>query len=139
MTKIKYNAEMLKIISLFESVTGAKLKDCFIDDIGTLLFIVDEKDMSKAIGRGGSTFQRLKNLLKRKIKIVEFSPNLEEFISNLIYPIKPKSIEFNDGTLTVSGEDVESRSMLIGRDSRNLKNYKSIIQRYFDVKEMRVM
>jgi len=139
MTKIKYNAEMLKVISLFESVTRAKLKDCFIDDLGILVFIVDENDMSRAIGKGGATVRRIKDMLKRKIKIVEFSPNLEEFVSNLIYPMKPKGIEFNEGTLTITGEDVESRSMLIGRDSRNLKNYKAIIQRYFDVKEMRVM
>jgi N utilization substance protein A len=139
MTKIKYTAEMLKVIALFESVTKAKLKDCFIDDLGILVFVVDERDMSKAIGKGGATVRRIKDMLKRKIKIVEFSPNLEEFASNLIYPIKPKSIELSDGTLTVAGEDIESRSMLIGRDSRNLKNYKAILQRYFDVKEMRIM
>ena len=139
MTRIKYNAEMLKVIALFESVTGAKLKDCFIDDLEILVFIVEEKDMSKAIGKGGSTFQRLRQLLKRKIKIVEFSPNLEEFVAGLIYPVKPKSIELSDGTLTVAGEDIESRSMLIGRDSRNLKNYRAIIQRYFDIKEMKVI
>lgn len=139
MTRIKYDAKLLKLMPLFESITRAKLKDCFIDDLGLLIFVVNEKDMPNAIGKGGKNVRKLIAIFKRKIKIVEFSPTLEEFIANLIYPIKPKNIEFTDGIATIAGEDVQSRAMLIGRDSRKIKNYKAIIQRYFDIKELKVV
>ena len=39
-----------------------------------LIFIVDEGQMAKAIGKHGANVKRLSNMLKRDLKIVEFNP-----------------------------------------------------------------
>ncbi|MBI4149456.1 hypothetical protein HY491_03335 [Candidatus Woesearchaeota archaeon] len=39
----------------------------------------------------------------------------------------------------ITSPDIQTKSLLIGRDSRNLKNYEAIVKRYFDVEGMRVM
>ena len=59
----------MRYISLFESLTGAKVKDCIVNDI--VIFIVHENEMGKAIGKQGSNIKRIENILKKKIKLVE--------------------------------------------------------------------
>ena len=53
MSRIKYDSELIKLMTLFESMTGAKVKDCISDE--KLTFIIEEGDMGKAIGRNGAT------------------------------------------------------------------------------------
>lgn len=131
--------ETLKLMTFFESSTGAKLKDCFTDHLGILTFVVQE-GIGKAIGKGGVTFRNLESRLKRKIKIVAYSEDLKQFVVNLLLPLKARNLDYNEETkiLTITPE-AESRGYMIGRAAQNLRNYESIVQRYFDVKEIKVL
>ena len=136
MVKIKYDANLMQYISLFESLTGAKVKDCIVN--GTIFFIVHENEMGKAIGKQGLNIKRVENTLKKKIRLVEFNDNVLQFVGNLIYPIKPKEIKEEDGIITIYGNDTKSKGLLIGRDRHNLNQINDIVKRYFDVKEVKV-
>ena len=46
-----YNKEEINHINLFEKITKARVKDCFLNDI--IVFIVEEGDLGKAIGKKG--------------------------------------------------------------------------------------
>ncbi len=135
--KIKYSPELIKLRSLFESVTRANVKDCFHDRNGQLVFVVDEGEMPKAIGRNGSSAKRIEAMLKRKIKIVEYAPAVGEFVANLILPLKAE-ISAEDDILLITPPDPKTKGMLIGRGGENLRNLESIAQRHFKVKEIKV-
>ena len=135
--KIKYDVQLMKLMSFFESQTHSTLKDCFIDKNSVLTFIVED-DMGKAIGKNGVTAKKLGSMLKRKIKIVAFSDNLEEFVRNLLQPLKVRNIETQDGVVTVTAEP-ESRGYIIGRAGSNLRSYEATLNRYFDIKEIKVV
>lgn len=137
--KIKYDNTLLKLMSFFETITKAKLKDCFVDQNSMLVFVVEPAQYGLAVGRAGSSVKRLEAVLKRKIKIVEFSGDMVSFITSLIQPSKAKDIKFEDGVVTITPESSESRGYLIGRAGKNLRNYESIIRRYFPIKELRVV
>ncbi len=139
MTRIKFDTDTLKLMAFFESATGAKLKDCFTDSLGTMTFVIEE-GIAKAIGKSGSTFKKLEVQLKRKIKVVAYSEDVQEFIANIIMPLKATQITFNpdDKTITISAE-TESRGYIIGRAASSLRNYESIVQRYFEIKEIKVL
>lgn len=139
MQRIVYNMELMKYMNFFENVTGAKVKDCFIGNNDMLVFVVEQGEVGKAIGRAGSNIHRLEGNFKRKIKIVEFNPEITEFAKNLIMPIRAEGIEMRERTLFIKGEDAKVRGMLIGRESQNLKNYEEIIQRYFDIEKIKVI
>ena len=125
-------------MSMFESITRAKLKDCVIDSNSMLIFIVEENEMGRAIGKGGQNVRRLERMLNRKIKIVEFNSQAIQFVQNLIYPLTPKEIKEEDGNIIIIGKDTKTKGLLIGRDSRNLKNYNSIVKRFIDIDELKV-
>ena len=57
-------------MDLFEKVTGTTVRDLIVDRTSALVFVVEQHEAGRAIGRGGSTLRRLQELLKRKIKIV---------------------------------------------------------------------
>ncbi len=138
MMKIKYDAQLIKLMSFFESATHARLRDCLIDGNGVLTFVVAD-NIGLAIGKNGATAKRLESSLKRKLKIVAFSEDLEQFIRNLIAPLKIRGIERKEDKTVVITPEPESRGYIIGRAASSLRNYESIVKRYFDVKELRVV
>ena len=139
MTRIKYDIVLIKCISLFETLTQAKVKDCFIDDRGILTFIVSEHEIGKAIGRGGEMVRRLERSLNRKIKIVEFNPDLLQFVRNLIYPLQARHIEQVDSVVQIEPKDMITRGHLIGRAAVNLRNYVKITKRMFPIEEIKIV
>ena len=137
MSRVKYNSEMIKLMMLFESMSGAKVKDCISND--KVLFIVGENDMGKAIGKNGANIKKFENKLKKKVKLAEFSSDAAQFVRNLAYPAEISDVKNENGTITIHGKDANSRAMLIGRERQNLNHMTEIVRRYFDVKEIRVV
>src|SRR3989338_6086380 len=128
MQRIRYDNALIKLMSFFESATKAKLKDCFVDQNGLLVFVVEPAQFGLAVGRNGSNVKRVEAAIKKKIKIVEFSDDIASFVASLIQPLKAKSMEFAGGVLTIEPEP-SSRGYIIGRAGKNLRNYVSIIRR----------
>jgi len=135
--RIRYDSELIKLITLFESMTGAGVKDCIADD--NLIFIVEENEMGKAIGRGGVNIKKLESALKKRIKVVEFSSDVLQFVRNLVYPAEVAEIKNEGNTITINGKDSNTRAMIIGRNHQNLKQLNDIAKRYFDVKEIKII
>ena len=124
-------------MTLFESMTGAKVKDCVSDD--KLVFIIEENEMGKAIGKNGANIKRIEKALKRKIKLAEFSNDVAQFIRNMTYPAEITEIKKEDDGIIIQGKDVNSKAMLIGRERQNLNHLKDIVRRYFNIKEIKVV
>jgi N utilization substance protein A len=137
--KIKYDINLMKYISLFETITGAKVKDCFTDDFGQLFFIVYEGEIGKAVGKRGINIKKIEGVLKKKFRVVEFSDDLIKFVKSLVYPLQLKTVEEIDGVLQIKDLDTKTKALLIGRNAINIKNYEGIIKRYFDIVGIKVI
>ena len=137
--KTSFNSDTIRLMSLFEKITKAHLKDCFSDQNDLLLFVVNQGDLWKAVGKKAANVKKLEGLLNRKIKIVGFDSDMKGFINNLIFPLKIKNIIREEDVLTLEPEDTKTRGLLIGRNAKNLRNYEEIIKKYFtDIKELKV-
>ena len=136
MARIKYSSDLMKYISLFESVTGAKVRDCIVNE--DVIFVVHENEMGRAIGKQGSNIKRIEGILKKKIRLLESSNDVSQFVQNLIYPIRAKEIKEEDGLVTIYGNDTKTRGMLIGRDKHKINSINDIVKRYFKIKEVKV-
>lgn len=134
MTKITYDINLMKFISLFENITRAKVKDCISGD--PLVFVVEPGEIGKAIGKKGSNIRRIEGLLRKRIKVVEFNEDEVIFVKNLISPLKPAEITKEDNIIVIKDPNTQTKAKIIGRDSKNLSNYKGIVSRYFPVKDI---
>ncbi|HHE36880.1 MAG TPA: NusA-like transcription termination signal-binding factor [Candidatus Woesearchaeota archaeon] len=136
--KITFNTEMLKFMNLFETLTHAKLKDCFFDR-EKLVFLVEPGEMGKALGRNKANIMKLEKMLKRKIKIVEFSPNRLQFITNYLAPLRIIDIKEEGDLVIITGPDTKTKGLIIGIKAQNLRNLEKIVSKYFKIEEIRVV
>jgi len=114
-----YSGEDIKIIQLFEALTGAEVVDFYRNN--QLVFIVREGHMGLALGRNKKNIQRLREVYKQRIKIVESSNDLKRFIKQLLFPIKPLEVKIEEETIIIKAASSQDKAMIIGREKKNLK------------------
>jgi N utilization substance protein A len=135
--KIVYNIDAMKFMSLFETITRAKIKDCIIKET-LVLFIVQPHEVGKAVGPKGANVKKLEQILKKRVKIVEFASEPVNFIKNLVHPLQVTEIIEDEGVYTMTPTDLKTRGLLIGRNAAHLRSYEEIIKRFFPIKELKV-
>ncbi|MBU2560819.1 MAG: NusA-like transcription termination signal-binding factor [Nanoarchaeota archaeon] len=139
-TKIVYDEDTLKKMTLFESITRADLKDFFDDPVqDRLVFIVVPGSLWRALGKGSVNVKKLEKAFGRKIKIVEYNEDLVTFIKNMAHPLKIHDVTEEDGIVTIRHDDLQTKGLLIGKNARNLRNMEKNVRRYFEVKEIKVV
>ena len=79
--KIKFDIDLMKFISIFDKITKVHAKDCFKQG-EKLVFIVKKGKAGMPVGKKGMNIKTLEKILKKKIKIVEHSEDLIEFVKN---------------------------------------------------------
>lgn len=129
---ITLNQEIIGYINLFEKITGASVKDCFLDE-GKITFVVNTGNMGLAIGKGGKNIKHASSVLNKPVNVIEFNIDPKEFLMNLLYPIKPKEIKMQDATLLIVANDTKDKGRIYGRERTNLKRMQEIISKYFPV------
>ena len=135
MAKIKYNIELMKFISVVESLTGAQVKDCIPNE--PLLFIIHENQMGKAIGKRGANLKKVESVLKKKVQFIEYKDDLATFVKSYLSPITV-DVEVAAETMIIHAKDAKTRGKVFGRDKKNLEQLKDIVTRFYDVTEVKV-
>jgi len=136
--KIVLDMQAMQTIALFEQLTGAHIKDCVPSEEQTI-FIVHEGEMGKAIGKGGQNVRNLEYKLKKRVKVVEFHTDILQFVKNLVSPLELREAKLEGVILFLSAKDLKTRGLLIGRGASNLRLFEAIVQRYFPIKEIKVI
>jgi N utilization substance protein A len=135
---VTFDTETIQMITFFENLTGAPVKDCLINDgKSTIYFLIDEGKAGIAIGKNGSSIKRAENMINKKIKIFEYSKDLVTFVKNLIPQAENVKIK-NEGDKAVVEINVskKDKAMVIGRDRKNLKLFKELLQRSHQVSDL---
>lgn len=135
MTKILYDMETMKFSTYFESLTRAKLKDCFKEG-NSLIFVVMPGEMAKAIGKQGANVKKISQKLKKPVKVIEFNENIVKFIEKAIYPVKNVEIEENEDKVIIKCPDTKTKGLVYGRDRERLKNLLFLVKRYFKIEDI---
>lgn len=84
---------------------------------------------------GKRLLQKAQEHFGMKIRLVEFNDNPQRFIQNFIYPLKVEEIsEAENDEIIIKDSDRKTKSLLIGRNARNLNVLNMAIGRYFNKK-----
>ena len=110
---MRLNLQSIQQINLFENVTGAKVKDCINDE--ELIFIIEEGNIKRALGKDNANIKKLESLLKKNIKLIAYSRDVIKFVTNLIYPIKPDNIDLKDDVIYITINDAKLKGRVYGR------------------------
>jgi N utilization substance protein A len=131
---VRLSAESIRFLTLFESITGASVKDCVVQD-DKVVFVVKKGDMGTAIGKGGINIERAKELIGKKIEVVEYSDDPVEFIVNIFKPINitVKLLDKGDKKYAVITVNPQMKGLVIGKGGKNINKAKELAKRHHDI------
>jgi NusA family KH domain protein, archaeal len=129
--------EELRYISILQDLTGAMVYRALEDDNDNrIIYLVDRNDVGKAIGRDGRNVKMLSKMLNKNIEIVEYANDIDNMVRNLLPGVTVLKVEVTerDGlkTVYVKVKDDE-KGKAIGRDGRNVKRARLVLNRLFNV------
>lgn len=132
MNRLKLDQGDLALSSLMERITHARVKDCF-KDTEVIYFVVAPGEMGKAVGKNGSNIRKVQEELGKRIKVIEFKDNAVDFLRSIIYPLMVESVTEEAGLLLIKDSNKKTKSLLIGRESRNLLLINRAVKRFYNV------
>ncbi len=134
---VKLSAESIRYLTLFENLTGASVKDCLVYD-DKVVFVVKRGDMGIAIGKGGINVERAKELIGKKIEIIEHSDDPAEFIANIFKPIKVNVRLMERGGKKIAQISVspDLKGIVIGKGGKNINKAKELARRHHDIEDI---
>ncbi len=135
---IKYTQEEIQLINHFEKETRTTVKDCIITP-ENITFIVKKGEIGQAVGKNGSIIKKIKQKIGKEINVYEHSDKPEEFIKNLLFPVKIKNTEIQNNTATVKVEK-QDKKRAIGKEGKKIKKVKEIIKRHYpNITEIKII
>jgi transcription termination/antitermination protein NusA len=135
---VKLSTNEIRYIALFESMTGAMVKDCLVDDEnGKLTFLVKKGDMGLAIGKRGSTVAKVQKTVDKGVEVIEHSDDPVEFITNLMAPAKIRSIRIlqkeNGEKIATLETDSKNKRTAIGKAGQNIEKARLLAKRQHNI------
>jgi len=132
MSRLKLDQDDLALSSLMERITRAHVKDCF-KDTEVIYFVVAPGEIGKAVGKNGSNIRKAQEELGKRIKVIEFKDNAVDFVRSIIYPLVVESVTEEGRIVLVKDSNKKTKSLLIGRESRNLQLINRAVKRFYNV------
>lgn len=127
---IKLDSDTIQKLAIFESITRTNLKDC-IEDEDEIYFIVNSKDLGKAIGKSAINIKALEKKFRKKIILIGFEQDPKDFAINLLKPMNVKSMSIENEALIITifassknfpSKKVKKAKMLLTKYFNNIKN-----------------
>ncbi len=142
--RIKLTSEELGLMSLFQSVSGAGVRDCIIDEKnGRVIYVVNPGEMGRAIGKNGIVVKTLQRLIGKPVELVEYSDDPKTFIKNALDPklvLDVRLTEKLDGSkIAVVVVDAKKKSAVVGRNGRNAEKARLLAKRYFQIANVHIV
>jgi N utilization substance protein A len=131
MQAIKLSTDQMRMMSLFQNVTGAVARDCIDDEKqDRVIFVVNTGKMGLAIGKGGMHIKSLQNMVKRNVELVEFDEDPAKFLTNLL---NNKLVSADGIKQAIVMVDPRKKGIVVGREGRNAEKARLLAKRYFDI------
>ncbi|MGA2789383.1 MAG: NusA-like transcription termination signal-binding factor [Candidatus Bathyarchaeia archaeon] len=139
---IKLTGETMRLIALFENITGATANDCIIDEEDDrIIFVAKAGEMGLAIGKGGKNINALRKMTGRPIEVVEMGDTAEGLIRNCLSPAKIKEVRITekpDRKIVVVEVDPKDKALAIGKNGRTIDKTRMLAKRYYQIDHVQI-
>lgn len=130
----KINNETFRFLNAFNTLTGVGALDCF-ELRDEIVYVVEPGKIGIAVGKGGSNIKKVERLLKKRIRLVEYSNDPRTFIRNVLYPMKVRNVYISTKS---SGEkviniqaDAKLKKALLRNGKKMYNLLKKLVERHF--------
>jgi len=116
-------------------LTKSTAIDCIIDDrFDRLIYIITPGDMGIAIGKSGENIKRMQKVLGKRIEMVEYAEERDQFIRNIFKPAEVLQVSFPDGEsgrIRVAVRNKNEVGIAIGKGGCTIEKARMIVRRFF--------
>ena len=142
--RVRLTAKEMGLIALFETMTGAVVEDCVVDDQNDrIIFVVRKGQVGLAIGRGGRKIKLLEKLMRKRLEVVEYSEDVREFLTNALKPVRVQGIRLTerpDGRkIAVVSVDPRDKAKAIGKNGKNAQKLRLLARKYFGIDNVMIL
>lgn len=128
---ITYDQRTIGVIATFEKLTNTTVKNCVMES--TVLFVVKEGDAGKAIGKQGMNIKKLSALLKKPVRVVEYSEDPVQFVKNLTKNTNSKVYKGTNGEVIIQPSTGKDKGLILGRDKQHLKMLQDLVMHHHKI------
>jgi NusA-like KH domain protein len=129
MMKVVLDTNAIQNISIFQSMASANVMDCIEND-ETIYFVV------KGGGRNPETMRRMERTFGKRVRIYEFSEDPKTFIRRLAPDAE--GIEINSNVARIKIKNC-FKPRVIGKDRKNLMVIKSLLKRFYEIDDVKIV
>lgn len=125
--------QFMRYLNLFERISRVRTKNCSMYN-SNIIFFVDAREVSRAIGEDGRNIKRISEILNKKVRVVALpgeARDASRFIEAIIYPIRFRGIDINGQEIIINAGRL-SKASLIGRDRARLEELEKITKEYLN-------
>jgi N utilization substance protein A len=138
--RIRLKGEEMRLIALFESITGATSQDCLIDEENDRVILIAKKgEMGLAIGKAGRNINTLRKMTGRNIDVVEAADEPKQLIKNALAPAKVKDIRITEkpgSKIAVVEVNASDKAIAIGKNGKTIDKTRLLAKRYFQIDQV---
>jgi len=131
--KVIFDTKTIRYVKLFQTLFPENVIAC-AENFNTVYFVVDSEEKIMHINR--EKIRNLERLLKKRVRIIFFSENLEEFIKSLVPQAKEIKINEKEVRIIVNKYD---KPKVIGKNKSNLMVIEDLLKKVFDINEVKIV
>ena len=140
---IRFTNREMRYIALFESITGATVRDCVVnEEQDQIIFVVKEGDIGRAIGRGGKNIHVIEKMVKKRTELIEYSENPTQFLRNVLKPARINEIRItshpNGKRIAVIDVNPKDKGRAIGKNGIKADRTRFLAKRYFQIQNISI-
>lgn len=133
--------EDLELINMLEKNTGARANDvvCTADSV---IFIIKQGDLGKAIGKAGANIQKLKKSLNKHVEVIQDSDDVKEFLIHVFNPVIVETVEIReapDKRIVDVVVEERNKGLAIGRGGDRINKARLLIKRRFGYDDVKIL
>ena len=133
--------QQMRYINLFSKISRVSTTKCFMYN-NQIVFAVPKGQVSFAIGKDAVNVKRLRDTLRKKIKVVAMPDKDDDvgiiaFIKDLVSPVEFTNAEIKDSSVVITAGR-QNKAALIGRNRVREKELLDILKNNFGFTKLKI-
>ena len=133
--------QQMRYINLFSKISRVSTTKCFMYN-NQIVFAVPRGQVSFAIGKDAVNVKRLRDTLRKKIKVVAMPDKDDDvgiiaFIKDLVSPVEFTNAEIKDSSVVITAGR-QNKAALIGRNRVREKELLDILKNNFGFTKLKI-
>ncbi len=129
----------IQLMNALDTLAKVNARDCFVEG-GSVIFLVPESEIKKAIGKQGATVELLRKKLGKKVELFEYTEQAEKFFEKAFYRAKLEKVEVKElkGKKVAFVHADATNKKIVLQNLGRLKRVKELAKRNYEIEEVRI-